>query len=150
MTLYVNDPFLNSNQEINASSYNCDPNEQKKLTFRCYCGRYFESFRGLNVHRRSCFITNQGSLKDLFTPSDFIPPVITYVILSNLEHLPKVNLLPGVKLPKKENDWNIASDYLKLHLYHDSEITNINLTIRAINQTVHNYFHNCCGPVVIM
>ena len=106
----------------------------------------FESLRGLNVHRRSCFITDQTSLKDLFTPSDFIPSVIPYDIPNDFEHLLKVNLLPGVKLPYTENDWNIANDYFKLHLHHNFEITDINLTMRTFNQTVFNYFHNCCGP----
>ena len=94
-TVYVNDPLLNNNQEINVSNYDYDPNNNKKeLPFRCYCRRHFESLRGLNVHRRSCFITDQTSLKDLFTPSDFIPSVIPYDIPNDLEHLPKVNLLP--------------------------------------------------------
>ena len=90
--------------------------------------KIFESLRGLNVHRRSYFITDQTSLKDLFTPSDFIPSVIPYDIPNDFEHLLKVNLSPGVKLPKTENDWNIANDYFKLHLHHNFEITDINLT----------------------
>ena len=57
-------------------------------------------------------------------------------------------LIPRVKLPKTENNWNIANDYFKLHLHHNSEITHINLTIRTFNQTVYNYFHICCGPVI--
>ena len=28
-------------------------------SYKCYCGRYFQSLRGLNVHRRPCFITDQ-------------------------------------------------------------------------------------------
>ena len=52
-----------------------------------------------------------------------------------------------MKLPKIENEWNIPNDYFKLHLKHNSEITGISLTIRTFNQTVYNYFCNCCGPV---
>ena len=121
--------MLNRNQEINVTNYDDDPNDNKKeIPFRCYCERYFESLRGINFHRRSCFITDQASLNDLFAPSDFIPSVIPYDITNDFEHLPKVNLLPVVKLPKTENDWNIANDYFKLHLHHNSEITDINLT----------------------
>ena len=87
-TVYVNDPLLNSNQEINVSKYDYDPNDNKQnLLFRCYCGRYFESLRELNVHRRSCFISDQPCLKDLLTPSYFIPSVIPCDIANNLEHL---------------------------------------------------------------
>ena len=138
-TVYVNDSLLNSNKEINVTNYDDDLNDNKKeLPFRCYCRRYFESLRGLNVHWRSCFITGQASLKNLFIPSDFIPSVIPYDIPNDFEHLPKANLLSGVKLPKKENDWNIANDYFKLHLHHNSEITGINLAIRTFNQTMYN------------
>ena len=110
-TIYVKDSLLNSNQEINVSNYDYNPNDNKKeLPFRCYCGRYFESLRELNVHRRSCFITNQACLKELFTPWDFIPSIIPSDIPKDFEHLTRVNLLPGVKLPKTENDWNITND----------------------------------------
>ena len=123
-TVYVNDPLLNSNQEVNVSNFDYDLNDNKKeLPFRCYCGSYVESLRGLNVHRQSCFITDQASLKDLFTPSDLIPSIISYDIPNDFEHLSKINLLPGVKLPKTENDWNIANDNCKLHLHHNSVIT---------------------------
>ena len=89
-TVYVSDPLLNSSQEINLSNYNYDPNDNKKeLPFRCYCGRYFESLRGLNIHCCSCFITDQASLKDLFAPPDFIPSVIPYDMPNDFEHLPK-------------------------------------------------------------
>ena len=110
-TINVKDSLLNSNQEINVSNYDYNPNDNKKeLPFRCYCGRYFESLRELNVHRRSCFITNQACLKELFTPWDFIPSIIPSDIPKDFEHLTRVNLLPGVKLPKPENDWNITND----------------------------------------
>ena len=140
-TDYVNDPLLNTNQEINVSNYDYDPNDNnKELPFRCYCGRYFESLRGLNVSLQTKPARN-------FTPPDFIPSVIPYGIPNKLEYLPKVNLLPGVKLPQTENDWNIANDYFKLHQQHNCEITDIFLTIRVFNQMVYNRFHNCRGPV---
>ena len=94
------------------------------------------------INRRSCFITDQASLKDLFTASDLIPqlfPMIYQTILniyqrstSYLEHgVIIINSMPGVKLPKTENDWN--NDYFKLYLYYNSEITDISLTIRTFN-----------------
>ena len=86
-------------------------------------------------------------MKDLFTLSDFIPSAIPCDVPNDFEHLPKANLPPGVKLPKTENDWNIANGYFKLHLHYNSENTDINLTITTFNQTVYNYFHHCFGPV---
>ena len=39
-TVYVNDPLLNSNQGIDVTNYDYDPNDNKKeLPFRCDCGR---------------------------------------------------------------------------------------------------------------
>ena len=86
-------------------------------------------------------------MKDLFTLSDFIPSAIPCDVPNDFEHLPKANLPPGVKLPKTENDWNIANGYFKLHLHYNSENTDINLTITTFNQTVYNYFHHCFGLV---
>ena len=40
--VYVNNPSLNSKQEINVSNYNYDRNDNKKeLPFRCYCEKCF-------------------------------------------------------------------------------------------------------------
>ena len=146
--IYIEDPLLNGNQEIELSNYDHDPNEKKKeLPFKCYCGRYFETLRGLNVHRRSCFITEQANYKDLFTPQEFIPDITPCEIPINHDHLPKFNLLPGVKLPKTDDDWKIANDYFKVNLNYSSEINDIETTIKEFNGIVYSYFYNCCGPV---
>ena len=117
---------------------------KKELPFRCCCGRYFWMSQ-----RIKC----SSALLFHYWPSQLEVPVHTI----RFHFIPwyseqfwtstKVEPLPGVKLPKTENDWNIANDYLKLHLHHNSEITDINLTIRTFNQKVYNYFHNFCGPV---
>ena len=44
-----------------------DPHEnEKKHKFRCYCGCKFKSLRGLNTHRRSCFVGKTPSIAELF------------------------------------------------------------------------------------
>ena len=41
-------------------------NENKDHKFRCYCGREFNTLRGLNTHRRSCFVGKTPVTKELF------------------------------------------------------------------------------------
>ena len=41
-------------------------NENKDHKFRCYCGREFNTVRGLNTHRRSCFVGKTPVMKELF------------------------------------------------------------------------------------
>lgn len=57
----------NNNNEITAH-VNQDPheNEKKYRIFRYYCGCEFKSLRGLNKHRRSCFVGKTPSIAQLF------------------------------------------------------------------------------------
>jgi len=113
------------------------------------CGRCFNSLRGLNIHRRSCFITDQVDLKDLVTPSEDIYPTTSsqVPIETNYVKLTKVRILPGVSLPKSDFEWNTANDYFKNHLNFNRDISDVNLTIRNFNETVYSYFLNTNGPV---
>ena len=49
-------------------NYASDPreNEKKDHKFRCYCWREFKSLRGLNTHKRSCFVGKIASIAELF------------------------------------------------------------------------------------
>ena len=60
--LNIDDPIVNNYG--NALDY-CGNDGNCNHSYHCYCGRYFYSFRGLNVHRMSCFITEQHYLNDL-------------------------------------------------------------------------------------
>ena len=44
---------------IDNRSYNRHE-EENEHSCQCYCGRVFNSYRGLNAHRRTCYVQNQS------------------------------------------------------------------------------------------
>ena len=140
--IITNDPLQN-NQNINVVNNNLDydPNEDKNHPYQCYCGRYFNTLRGLNIHRRSCFIGDQVNLKDLFTPPpDNAPLKAPYTAPRTFDPPPKYHILPGVKLPKTQEEWLLANDYFRTVIDTSNEITDINASIRKFNDIVYSYF----------
>ena len=147
--LHVNDPLVNNRDngsaESNSSHDNCNH------SYQCYCGRYFESLRGLNSHRRSCFITEQPYLSDLLVINDEPPdnelPLPTDVNDDLLNTLPKVAIKHGLKLPKCKGDWDIANEYFKAHLDYTTAISDIDAVITTFNSKVYEYFRDNYGDI---
>ena len=90
--------------------------EQNNHDHKCYCGKSFKTFRGLNSHKRSCHFFDIPDLKSLYK----VPLQWTadYIEESNEEDeeidLDKLSQLTSVKLPKRDSDWQIANDYFKI------------------------------------
>ena len=63
-----NNIVVNLNNEIrNIDNRSYDPHEQNNdHQCQCYCGKVFNSYRGLNTHRRTCYV---GSIPDI---NDFL------------------------------------------------------------------------------
>ena len=63
-----NNIIVNLNNEIrNIDNRSYDPHEQNNdHQCQCYCGKVFNSYRGLNTHRRTCYV---GSIPDI---NDFL------------------------------------------------------------------------------
>ena len=146
----INNPLVTSHKDNDQQmSNNFDPSDENcKHSFQYYCGRYFDTIRGLNIHRRSCFITEQPNLRDMFVIKEALvdndPPDTDN---TTEEQLNKLTLLKGVKLPKNASEWECANDYFKLHLDYVTEITDVNLTITDFNELVYNYFSEKCGVI---
>ena len=60
--------LLNNNNVLITQIENTfDPHEnENEHKFRCYCGREFNTLRGLNTHRRSRFVGKTPDMKELF------------------------------------------------------------------------------------
>ena len=90
--------------------------EQNNHDHQCYCGKSFKTFRGLNSHKRSCHVLDIPDLKSLYEVS--LQGTSDDIEESNEEDeeidLDKLSLLTGVKLPKRDSDWQIANDYFKI------------------------------------
>ena len=99
--IYVNDPLINAGGN-SSDADNHDPNHQCEHSYQCYCGRYFKSLRGLNTHRRSCFVTEQPYLNDLLVINEPLTNVENAEVDNDQppENIPKVCVKKGLKLPK--------------------------------------------------
>ena len=62
--------------------------------------------------------------------------------------LDKLSLLTGVKLPKRNSDWQIANNYFKI-MVEPETITNenINTYVLWLQETIHSYFKEQYGNV---
>ena len=143
----------NNNDLITQVENTFDPhgNEDKEHKFRCYCGREFNTLRGLNTHRRSCFVGKTPDMKELFKGTtkkvmdvtgngdDEITDIIT--------DLPKRFIKKGVILPNSERDWESTNEFFRSNLHHNNEILDIDNEINLMQSTIYNYFSEHHGVV---
>ena len=62
--------------------------------------------------------------------------------------LEKLSLLTGVKLPKRNSDWQIVNDYFKI-MVEPETLTNENINTYVLwrQETIHSYFKEHYGNV---
>ena len=125
--------------------------EENNHNHQCYCGKSFKTFRGLNSHKRSCHVLDIPNLKSLFEVS--LQGTSDDIEESNEEDeeidLDKLSLLTGVKLPKRDSDWQNANDYFKIMVEPETLTNeNINTYVRRLQETIHRYFKEQYGNVL--
>ena len=105
----------NNNEIITRVNQDLDPheNENRDHEFRCYCGRSFDSLRGLNTHRRTCFVGESPDVKYLF--KDAVEEIVNDAMNENdeiidYEDLPKGLIKRGVILPNTVQEWERANE----------------------------------------
>ena len=124
--------------------------EQNNHDHECYCGKSFKTFRGLNSYKRSCLVLDIPNPKALSKVS--LQGTSDDIEESNEEDeeidLYKLSLLTGVKLPKRDSDWQIATDYFKI-MVEPETLTNENTDTYVIRlqETIHSYFKEQHGNV---
>ena len=107
--LTQSNPIVNNTKDqvnIDTRNYGYDPHgtEKERNSFMWYCGREFHSLRGLNTHRRSCYIGDIPDIRDL---------LIGELEKSNKDYeendvnkiLPKNLLKKGIQLSKCNQEW---------------------------------------------
>ena len=125
-------------------------NENKEHKFRCYCGREFNTLRGLNTHRRSCFVGKTPDMKELFKEtSDEIDVTRNGndEIIDITTDMPNRFIKKGVMLQNNEQDWESANEVFRSNLYHNNEILDINNEINLMQSTMQNHFSEHHGVV---
>ena len=103
-------------------------NENKDHKFRCYCRHEFNTLRGLNARRRSCFFGKTADMKELFKDTrEQIDVTRNWndEIIDIMTDMPKRFIKKGVILPNNERDWESANEFFRSSLHHNNEILDI-------------------------
>ena len=95
--------------------------------------------RGLNAHKRSCYIFDVSEINDLITETvEENNPGSEIEI--KIETVPKNLLKPGIKLPKNEKVWEQANDFLRNNLHGNLENSNVNSEIINFQSIIYDFF----------
>ena len=127
-------------QSVNLSSRETDCEN-----YKCYCGRSFNAYRSLNLHRHSCFIQNNNELADLFAMGASqergdVGTGVNKAVNQGLEQEKYPLLISGLKLPRSESDWNRANDYFRIQIDTSRDLSDLNAEISYTNEEVWSYF----------
>ena len=142
----------NNNVLITQVKNTFDPheNENKDHKFRCYCGRKFNTYRGLNTHRRSCFFGKTRDMKKLFKDTTEVIDVTRNwndEIIDLITGMPKRFIKKGVILPNNERDWKSANEFFRSNFHHNNEILGIDNEVILMKSNICNYFSEHHGVV---
>ena len=114
---------------------------------KCCCGRLCSGLRGLKRHQRSCHVikgleneTYESLLNCEIDTGQNVCNDIDWDLLPNFK--------PGIKLPKSDLDWLLASNYFAATIpisgINDSTINN---TLNTMNSVIYDYFHDHFGTL---
>ena len=116
-------------------------NQSNTEMIQCACGNKFKGLRGIKKHQRSCRVI-RGLDKELFSElqniSDFEnqPDMNHHMVRSGENPMFKT----GVKLPKSDEQWNLANSYSKAELpAHEIENKSLDDIADQFNIKVYNY-----------
>ena len=132
------------------SRFDPHENEKRDHEFSCYCGHSFNSLRGLNTHRRTCFVGESIDVKELF--KDAVEEIVNPAIYKNDEitdykDLPKGLKKRGVIVSNGGQEWERANKYFRDHLYHNNKVKNVNKKINDVKNKIYEYFSDTHGQV---
>ena len=121
------------------SRFDPHENEKRDHEFSCYCGHSFNSLRGLNTHRRTCFV---GLLIEIVNHAIYKNDEIT-----DYKDLPKGLKKRGVIVSNGVQEWERANKYFRDHLYHNNKVKNVNKKINDVKNKIYEYFSDTHGQV---
>ena len=108
--------------------------------------------RGFQAHKQSCRVLDIPDLRLMFELGPDPEPdpddsEETYTdSCSHFEH-ERVSKLPGIKLPKSEDQWKGANKHFKTLLPYNSEIANIEYTLVHTQKSIYQYFSEKYGCI---
>ena len=136
----VNTPLLQP--DLNNADSTCNTGIVK-----CFCGKVCKGIRGLKTHQRRCraIVGLHGNLyeeleEDVASNEDIVEQQPT--------EPGGVEIKPGIRLPKSDNEWQTANEYFRAHLGGvEIDSQNIESVVENLNTKIYNYFERTCGLV---
>jgi hypothetical protein len=124
----------------------------------CVCGRLCKGRRGLVAHQRTC-----RAFRDLLSGprSDDNPPTTTTdesvadTASTNVSHpagirLPPVTLLPGVRLPRTDDEWRMSNSFFHAqfaYLLEDSRPIDPEIDVPNFQKSIYTHFSQEYGSL---
>ena len=114
---------------------------------RCCCGKVCNGLRGLKMHQRSCRVI-KGLENETFESleSNDIDTGQTACNAIDWDSLP--NVKPGIKLPKRDLDWQSANNYFAAAMPISGIVkSKIDDTLNVMNSVIYDYFRDNFGTL---
>ena len=112
---------------------------------KCCCGKVCNGIRGLKTHQRCCRVIVGGNLYEELVEE--IAPNEDIVEQEPTDSF-GVEIKPGIRLPKSDNEWQITTEYFRAHLGGvEIDSQNIDSVVENLNTEIYNYLKSTCGLV---
>ena len=129
----------NTKDQVNIDTQNYDydayETEKEGNSFLCYCGPEFHSLRGLNTHRRNCYV---GDILDIRNFLIGEPEGSNNCYEENhLKEILHKNLLKkGVQLPKCDQEWERVNEVFRDTLSKDIDFNDPEAAVNHLQETM--------------
>ena len=137
----------NTKDQVNIDTRNYDYDhhgtEKERNSFMCYCGREFHSLRGLNTHRRSCYIGDIPDIRDLLIGE--LEESKDYEENDLNKILPKKLLKKVIQLSKCNQEWERVNEVFRDTLSIDIDFNDLETAVNHLQETMHTVFSNKYG-----
>ena len=138
----------NTKDQVNIDTRNYDYDhhgtEKERNSFMCYCGREFHSLRGLNTHRRSCYIGDIPDIRDLLI-GELEESNKDYKENDLNEILPKNLLKKGIQLSKCDQEWERVNEVFRDTLSIEIDFNDLETAVNHLQETMYTVFSNKYG-----
>ena len=111
---------------------------------KCICGKVCKGLRGLRGHQRSC--RSIKHMSDEISVEDTIQDRTGNVACNSTFLDENPNIKPGIKLPKTNEEWELANTYFKSQLnLIDINTMGVSHALIELNNVTYDYFKETYG-----
>ena len=136
----VNTPLLQP--DLNNADSTCNTGIVK-----CCCGKVCTGIRGFKTHQRRCRVI-VGLHVNLYEELEEEVASNEDIVEQQPTYPGGVEIKPGIRFPKSENEWQTANEYFRAHLGGvEIDSQNIESVVENLYKKIDNYFERTCGLV---